>query len=162
MTLAIAISVEAGDWPDEAILERWCAEAFDSAAEELDPKTKARLQTAEISIVFTDDKVVRALNRDYRGKDKPTNILSFPAAQASNAPNGIDLLGDLVLASETIRKQALDAGLSIHHHCLHLLVHGFFHLFGFDHMIDQEAEDMEAMEARALARLSVSDPYCPA
>lgn len=107
-------------------------------------------------IVLADDARLRALNRRYRSKDKPTNVLSF----ASDAGHGA--LGDVVLARETVRAEARAAGLKADHHLAHLVVHGVLHLLGRDHAREAEARAMEALEARALARLGIADPYARA
>ena len=113
---------------------------------------------AELCIHLADDEHVRALNAHWRGLDKPTNVLSFPAV----APAGIAsarLLGDIVLAFETVAREAADEGKPLADHYRHLVVHGFLHLIGFDHDNEADAERMEAMESRILARLGVADPY---
>ena len=107
----------------------------------------------ELSVVLADDARVHALNRDYRGKDTPTNVLSFPMAEATG------LLGDVVLARETLEREALAQGKTFADHTAHMLVHGVLHLLGYDHLDDAEAEDMERREVRALARLGIDNPY---
>jgi probable rRNA maturation factor len=107
----------------------------------------------ELSIVLSDNKEVQRLNRDYRGKDKPTNVLSFPVPQP--AP----LLGDIVLAYETIRDEALQKNIAFEDHVAHLLIHGFLHLQGYDHIEESDAEEMEALEIKALALLNIDNPY---
>lgn len=112
---------------------------------------------AEVSILFADDAFVRDLNARFRGQDKPTNVLSFPAASAG-AP-GPRPLGDIVLAFETVSREARDAGKPFNHHTAHLLVHGFLHLLGYDHETDADATIMEAREVRILETLDIPDPY---
>ena len=107
----------------------------------------------ELSVVLADDARVHALNRDYRGKDTPTNVLSFPM------PEETGLLGDVVLARETLEREALAQGKTFADHTAHMLVHGVLHLLGYDHLDDAEAEDMERREVRALARLGIDNPY---
>lgn len=121
---------------------------------------------AELSIRFSDDAAVRTLNRDWRGIDKATNVLSFVAETPESIRAGRAgmeapplWLGDLVLAYETVCREAEAQGKPLAHHLRHLLVHGLLHLFGFDHQEEQEAERMEAMERRVLARFGVPDPY---
>jgi probable rRNA maturation factor len=120
----------------------------------------------ELSVKFADDVEVRALNREYRGKDKPTNVLSFPMASpdslsAAAAGDDIEiLLGDVVLAHETCEREAAERGIAVQDHAAHLLVHGTLHLLGYDHETgDEDAEAMEAVERRALASLGIADPY---
>ena len=121
--------------------------------------------TVEISIRLTDDAEVQTLNAQYRQKDKPTNVLSFPMVQAdllegtANTDDGEILLGDIVLAEGVCAAEAADRGISIADHAAHLIIHGTFHLLGYDHMDDNEAEVMEALEVAALASLGLSDPY---
>jgi probable rRNA maturation factor len=114
---------------------------------------------AEVSVVLADDPFVRRLNRDHRGKDKPTNVLSFPL-EAARAPDGARLLlGDVVLAHRTIRREAKAEGKRLASHAAHMLVHGTLHLLGFDHERAKAAKVMEAHEVRILRRLGVPDPY---
>jgi probable rRNA maturation factor len=120
---------------------------------------------AEISIRLTDDAEVQMLNRQYRGKDKPTNVLSFPMVQAdlidslANTDDGEVLLGDIVLALETCAREAGERGVPLEDHVAHLIVHGTLHLLGHDHMSDAEAGAMEAIEQAAMAALGLHDPY---
>jgi probable rRNA maturation factor len=113
---------------------------------------------AEISLALADDSEIRALNARWRGRDSPTNVLSFPAVapeRLSRAP----VVGDVVVAYETMAREAQDEGKALADHFRHLLVHGALHLFGYDHRDDDEAEVMEALERRILVRLGVADPY---
>ena len=111
-----------------------------------------------MSLCLTDDAEVRALNARWRGLDKPTNVLSFPAAPAERMREA-PLLGDIALAYETLAREAEKSGASLADHYRHLVAHGFLHLIGYDHQTDEEAERMEALEKRILARLGVADPY---
>lgn len=153
--LAIDVAVEAGGWPDETwlaeLVERAVGMAVEMTALDFVPET-------ELSVLFTDDEHIARLNADWRGKPKPTNVLSFPAT-----PEGSDrlgpLLGDVVLAQETIAAEADDLEVSFEAHLTHLVVHGFLHLVGHDHIEDDEAERMERLETAILARLGIADPY---
>ena len=118
----------------------------------------ALLPEAEVCVHLADDAQVRALNARWRGLDKPTNVLSFPAASPSGLAKA-QLLGDVVLAFETVAREAADDGKPLADHYRHLVVHGFLHLLGYDHEREADAERMEAMETRILARLGVADPY---
>jgi probable rRNA maturation factor len=154
--IGIDISVEAGDWPPERVLSRLAASALKAAVEELDLGVAAG---SEISIVFTDDARVRVLNREWRQKDKATNVLSFPAMPVRPGVALPPVLGDIVLAAGTIRREAGLEEKPFEHHLIHLMVHGFLHIVGYDHETDAEAEEMEATERRILARLAIPDPY---
>lgn len=119
----------------------------------------------EVAIRLTDDAEVQALNRAYRGKDKPTNVLSFPMfdegalAGLAQGPCPEALLGDIVLARETCALEAADKGIAVSAHATHLIVHGVLHLIGFDHISDHDAEEMEALERLILNDLGLADPY---
>ncbi len=119
----------------------------------------------EISIRLTSDDEVRTLNRQYRGQDKPTNVLSFPMVQPdlidalSNTDDGEVLLGDIVLAYETCEREARERNVPVKDHATHLIVHGVLHLLGYDHTNDADAEHMEAIERDVMASLGQHDPY---
>jgi probable rRNA maturation factor len=122
-------------------------------------------RAVELSVKFTDDSEVRALNAAFRNKDKPTNVLSFPMLEAdgidlaTTADAGEMLLGDVVLAHGVCVAEAADRGISTETHASHLVVHGVLHLLGYDHMDDGQAEAMEQIEVRALASIGIPDPY---
>lgn len=159
--LDIQISVEDGGWPDEAVLaalsQRVLGAAADYLAREEDQPFPQ--MAPELSLVFTNDDSIQEINAEWRGKDKPTNVLSFPAFPLQ--PGGIPgpMLGDIVVARETVEREAVDLDKTFDDHLTHLLVHGFLHLFGYDHLEKDEAEEMEALETRILAGLGLSDPY---
>ncbi len=111
-----------------------------------------------MSLLFTDDAHMRRLNLRYRGKDKPTNVISLPAAPPVVGRLG-PLLGDVVLAAETVAKEAGDQGLALNDHLTHLIIHGFLHLIGHDHEDESEALVMEGLETAILNDLGISDPY---
>jgi probable rRNA maturation factor len=120
--------------------------------------SKARVKgVAELSIVLTNDAEQRELNRDWRGKDSATNVLSFPQIEPFGPVIGI--LGDVILARETLEREALDLGKSLSDHFTHLIVHGFLHILGYDHIDEQDALAMEALETQILAGLGIADPY---
>jgi probable rRNA maturation factor len=112
--------------------------------------------THQVTLLLTDDEEMKALNRTWRGKAAPTNVLSFPVGEEAREPG---LLGDIVLAHETILKEARKANIALSDHVSHLVVHGMLHLLGFDHMNDAEAKRMEDLERTALASLGIADPY---
>jgi probable rRNA maturation factor len=117
---------------------------------------------AELAVMLTDDAGIRTLNSNWRGIDKPTNVLSFPAQQPTG-PGGPDdaprMLGDIAIAYETTRKEADEEQKPFDHHLSHLAVHGFLHLIGYDHENDADAETMEGLETEILAHLGIPDPY---
>lgn len=159
MNLDIAIEAAwppAIDWPDLALR---AAEAASAVAPEL---ANERLSA---SLLFADDAEVRTLNREWRAKDKPTNVLSFPMLVRADllalpADGPEELLGDIALALETCAREAADKGVSLESHAAHLIVHGLLHLAGFDHETSiADAAAMEALEIKALALLGIADPY---
>jgi probable rRNA maturation factor len=120
----------------------------------------------EVSIRLTSDAEVQTLNNQYRGKDKPTNVLSFPMVQpdlidtvSQNSDDGEVLLGDIVLAHGVCEAEAAERGITARDHATHLIVHGTLHLLGYDHTTDDEGDSMEAIERDALATLGIADPY---
>ena len=137
-------------WMSEPQAEACVREAVAAAA--------ARVPAdGEISVLLADDTAVRVLNRDWRGIDEPTNVLSFPA---SEQPSGLPrLIGDIAIAYETVVAEADSEGKPVLHHLAHLVVHGYLHLMGYDHQTDSEAEAMEALERDILRILRVPDPY---
>jgi probable rRNA maturation factor len=167
--LAVAIVEEAGDWSSLPSAE----EAIRTAAAALTRHPRFRgAPAAEACVVLGDDALLRSLNRTYRGKDAPTNVLSFPfheplgAGPSSTAGHGAAAeprqLGDVVLAVETVRREAAEQGIEPVHHLQHLVVHGLLHLLGFDHETEAEAEAMEGLEVEILASLGIPDPYAAA
>ncbi|MBF9233139.1 rRNA maturation RNase YbeY [Microvirga alba] len=146
--------IEGGDWArldDVEALAQRAAEAAAAVADEAD-------EDFEISVLLTDDAAIRELNRTWRGKDKPTNVLSFPAPEQPGA-TGPRHLGDIALAYETLVRESEDESKDLSHHFAHLIVHGVLHLLGYDHEVEAEAEIMEALEVKALATLGIADPY---
>jgi len=143
-------------------LVRKAAEA--AVAESEYPDLARSDRAVEISVSLTGDAQVRALNAKWRGKDKPTNVLSFPMAEerdlaAANISDSELLLGDIVLARGVCEAEAQEKGISVADHALHLVVHGTLHLLGYDHSFERDATNMEAREIRALARIGITNPY---
>ncbi|WP_439614897.1 rRNA maturation RNase YbeY [Shinella sp.] len=160
--LDIQISIEEGTWPSEEVLRATSERVLGTAAsflvrEEKQPFPKAG--APEVSLVFTSDAEIRGINAEWRSQDKPTNVLSFPAFPLTPGKMPGPMLGDIIFAQETLSREAGELGKSFDDHLTHLLVHGFLHLFGYDHMEDDEAEKMEGLETRILAELGLSDPY---
>ena len=139
-------------WPEglDSLADRAVLEAL--------KQSKAKIKgAAELSILLTDDEEQRALNQQWRGKDSSTNVLSFPQIEPFGPVVGI--LGDITLARETLEREAVELEKSFTDHFTHLVVHGFLHILGYDHMTDAEALQMESLETQILASLGVDDPY---
>ena len=147
----------------------WDALAIQAVAATLRTTPYADILTAgymaEISVRLTDDDEVHALNRQYRQKDKPTNVLSFPMVQddlletLADSDDGEVLLGDIILARGVCEREAAEKGVTTQEHATHLIVHGTLHIVGYDHIADDEAEAMEDIERAALSQLGIADPY---
>ena len=156
LILTSVSTVEAGNWPDENTLEKLVSSVFRAAETELGLASE---YPSEVSLLFTDDKTIRGINAEWRGKDKPTNVLSFPAFPLKPGMAPKRLLGDIVLAFDTVAREASAESKPFEHHLSHLIAHGLLHLFGHDHEADSDAEVMEALERKILARLAIPDPY---
>ncbi|MAF17436.1 MAG: rRNA maturation RNase YbeY [Marinomonas sp.] len=144
--LDLQIATESEDnLPSEADFQKWTSAALPSDGE------------FEVTIRLVDEAESHELNLEYRGKDKPTNVLSFPF----EVPDGIELplLGDLVICRQVVEQEAIEQQKPLSHHWAHMVVHGILHLRGYDHIKDDEAEEMEALETEILATLSIPDPY---
>jgi probable rRNA maturation factor len=147
------------DW--DALAQRAAKAAI---AESAFPQLGSTDRAVELSVRLTSDAEVHSLNAQWRGKDKPTNVLSFPMAEPDEIENAaLDgpelMLGDIVMAHGVCAAEAMEKNITIDQHATHLLVHGTLHLLGHDHMDDDSAVDMEGRETRALARLGIADPY---
>lgn len=153
MSVATDIVVTAPAWETVEGLEELTERAVRASVEQ----SAARLAPGcELSVNFTDDATIRELNAKWRGFDKPTNVLSFETPGAlSKKP----ALGDIVIAYETVQREALEQDKSFTAHLAHLIIHGFLHLIGYDHEIPRDAEEMEALERRITAALGLPDPY---
>lgn len=155
------LDIDIEDWPSgewEALATR----AAEAAGQGEPMLAHPRLM---VSVLFTCDAEVHTLNREWRARDKPTNVLSFPMLArdelAGLVPEGPPvMLGDIALARETCAREAAEKGVSLEHHAAHLIVHGLLHLAGHDHVdSDTQAEQMEALETAILAKLGIADPY---
>lgn len=147
------VSVACADWRQVPKAAALCREAAVATLRHAGVEGRA----VELAIVLADDGTVRELNRRYRGQDKPTNVLSFPA----DLPADLDLplLGDLVICAPVVAREAAEQGKSLQAHWAHLVIHGCLHLLGHDHIEEDEAEAMEALERQLLAGLGYPDPY---
>lgn len=146
---AVDLIVEDEAWDAIAGKTRLAETAIAAACDEVQD-----CRPGVVAILLTGDGAVAQLNRTYRGKDGPTNVLSFPAGERVD-----NHLGDLALAAGVVADEAAGRGISVEDHLRHLIIHGFLHLQGYDHVDDDEAEIMEDIERRALARLGIGDPY---
>jgi probable rRNA maturation factor len=152
------VLVVADCWQSEPAAGDVIQRAIATAAETVDED----VADAELAVMLTDDTGIRTLNSNWRGIDKPTNVLSFPALQPTGARREDDvprMLGDIAIAYETMRREADEEQKPFDHHLSHLAVHGFLHLIGYDHENDEDAEEMETLEQKILAQLGIPDPY---
>lgn len=147
---------DGGDWEAVAGADELVRVAARAVTQDL------ALENIEVCVALSSDEQVAELNGSYRGKPTPTNVLSFPAAPMLPMEGDARFLGDIALALETLQREADDMGVPVAHHLQHLVVHGFLHLLGYDHLTDTEAEEMEALEVRILSRLGIADPYANA
>ncbi len=154
--MTVSIEVEDEAWLAltglDALAQRAVAAALAGA--------RADADESDVALLFTNDAAIAEINAEWRAKDKPTNVLSFPAPEDMPIPEGEPRpLGDIVLAFGVIAREAATQGKSLHDHTVHLIVHGALHLLGFDHETDAEALEMERLEAGILKGLGISDPY---
>src|ERR1700744_6053183 len=152
------VLVVADCWRNEPDAETVIQRAIAAAGEQVD----ADVGDAELAVMLTDDSGIRTLNRNWRGIDKPSNVLSFPALQPEGARKPGDappMLGDIAIAYETMRREADEEHKPFEHHLSHLAVHGFLHLIGYDPENDADAATMETLETEILSQLGIPDPY---
>ena len=151
--MPLDIAIEDDGWAALPNLEMMAEQAVAAAL----PKGE---QGKIITLLFADDETMRDLNKDWRGKDKPTNVLSFPAPKDQPVPPGeLPLLGDIVLGYGTCAAEAAEAHKTLGDHACHLIVHGVLHLLGYDHEDEKQAEVMEAAEIKILSSLGIANPY---
>lgn len=155
MTVEVVLDVDAEGWTAVRDVERLVHRAVDQARRRSNFIGEVE---AEVSLLLCDDATIQQLNRDWRGLDRPTNVLSFPAPKGGPA-HGPRLLGDIAVAFETTRREAEAEGKPVADHLTHLVVHGYLHLIGYDHEVETEALQMEALETSILADLGIADPY---
>jgi len=153
---AIEILVESARWNGRRGVQPLLRRAIARASTALPVKATRSTSGAELAIVLTNDSAIRELNRTWRGKDEPTNVLAFPSDLQAGPHR---LLGDIVIAYETLAREARAERKRFDHHLAHLAVHGFLHLCGYDHETARQAATMERLETAILARLGVPDPY---
>lgn len=152
------VLVVADCWQNEPDADAVIQRAIAAAAEQIDDD----VGEAELAVMLTDDPGIRTLNSNWRGIDKPTNVLSFPALQPEGARKPGEaprMLGDIAIAYETTKREADAEGKPFEHHLSHLAIHGFLHLIGYDHENDADAEEMESLETEILEQLGIPDPY---
>ena len=142
----LQIACDAEHLPSESDFNRW-----------VDCVLRQQKAAGEVCIRIVSEQESQTLNRDYRGKDRPTNVLSFPFEVPPGIP--VSLLGDLVICAEVVAREAREQHKPLQDHWAHMVVHGTLHLLGFDHINDEEAEEMEALERTLLAQMDIADPY---
>lgn len=152
------ISIEYPSWSKKRLaLPKFSEDVLTLAWKSIKGKSKAE---PLVSITFTEDKHVKKLNKKFRDKNKPTNVLSFQTWEnIESLPAGMAPIGDIVFAFETVEREAQEKGISFKDHLTHLLIHGFLHLLGYDHMNDREAEIMEGLEIKILKKIGIKNPY---
>ncbi len=148
---AIGIRIASPLWQAQPLAKQTVREAIAAAA-------ALSTDEGEVSILLTDDSAIAKLNRDWRGIDKATNVLSFPAPTTTAGAGGV-MLGDIAIAYETLAKECDEEDRVFLHHLAHLTVHGFLHLIGYDHQTEAQADEMEGLESKIMTRLSLPDPY---
>lgn len=155
MTVHYDMAINAEGWQNEETLRRLVDSVLQATLQELGFDKI----DSELSLVFTNDADIREINAKWRHIDKPTNVLSFPAFALQPGQEPGEVLGDIVIARETVEREAAEEDKSFDDHLSHLVVHGLLHLMGYDHQNDEEAEQMETLERKILASLGISDPY---
>jgi probable rRNA maturation factor len=167
-TLAVDILIESESWrmlPEAEDIVRRAVAFAASCPQPTLPRERGsvgsgRRHNAELSVLLCDDETIARLNTQWRGQHKPTNVLSFPAPPLQGAVQDEKIpLGDIAIAYETLAREAEENGTTVSAHLSHLVVHGFLHLLGYDHHMDDDAERMERLERDILARIGVADPY---
>jgi probable rRNA maturation factor len=157
--VTVDVLIESPLWEAEPAAEAAVRQAISQAAAVVGRTGPA----AEVAVLLCDDATIAALNAQWRGREEPTNVLSFPAPAASDpsvSEAGVHL-GDIAIAYEAVAGEAREQGRTVSQHLAHLAVHGFLHLLGYDHQTDNEAEHMEGLEREILTGLGISDPYAP-
>lgn len=152
----LQIAITSGGWPAEPEIREVATLAISAVFDETGAPNSSG---SELSLLFTDDRQIREINDRWRGIDKPTNVLSFPAVRSINPRDPPPVIGDVVFARQTIMREAELENKPVNHHLVHLIVHGLLHLLGYDHQKEEEAEEMESLESLILARFAIPDPY---
>jgi probable rRNA maturation factor len=151
MNVDVQVASDAAGIPSTGAVRGWVERTVRATDPERD---------AEVSVRIVDEAEMHVLNREYRDQDKPTNVLAFPAGDAGFVPPGeIPLLGDIVVCAAVVAREADEQGKPLEHHWAHMLVHGTLHLLGYDHVGEEQAETMEALERRILDEAGIADPY---
>ena len=155
MTVRYDVAINADGWQSEHSLRMLVDRVLEATLHALEFDDV----DSELSLVFTDDANIRTINAKWRHIDKATNVLSFPAFPIQPGQRPGPILGDIVIARETVQREAQEENKSFDDHLSHLIVHGLLHLTGYDHQNDEEAEQMESLERKILASLGISNPY---
>jgi probable rRNA maturation factor len=151
------LRIDADDWKQISELTQTVTRSFNAALD------SANVHSANVgaTIVLADNSIVKKLNNQWRNKNNPTNILSFPAPEGEKTETGRNYLGDMILAFEVVNKEALQQSKALETHLCHLVIHGALHLLGHDHLEDAAASEMENLERTAMTALNLPDPYLP-
>lgn len=159
--IGYGITIDAPQWNDEDKLRTLGSTCVDASNKWLTTQESQKFPDGEmeLSLLFTNDASIQEINTKWREMDKPTNVLSFPTKDLGPDDTPLPLLGDIIFAYETIEREANEQNKSFDAHLSHLMVHGYLHLFGFDHVENEEAEHMELTETRILASIGLSNPY---
>ena len=155
MSLVLSTMIEAEAWNQTSGLDTLARRVLDEAVILTGVKLAPE---AEVSLLLCDDARIREINREWRGLDKPTNVLSFPAAPPAALPKSPQV-GDIAVAYETVVREAQEEAKTFHDHFAHMILHGFLHCLGSDHETDDEADQMEGVEIRVLQKIGIADPY---
>ncbi|MCZ2203384.1 rRNA maturation RNase YbeY [Bartonella sp. A05] len=153
--IIIDMTIESAEWGEEKVLYNIAEKALTATIQHCSLDNI----TSELSLLFTNDEHMAQINAQWRNKNNPTNVLSFPAFPLKAGQNPRSMLGDIVIARETVMREAKQEGKSFHDHLTHMVVHGVLHLLGYDHETHEEAHQMEELEKEILRKLSIKDPY---
>lgn len=159
--VVVDVIFDSPEWAKARLSARKTVPDLLAFAWNLVPKRPAKVWP-EVTVTLTNDAAIRLLNRDHRGKNKPTNVLSFPLWDSMSALPCVGEavpIGDIVIAFETIKRESIEQGKPLKDHFSHMLIHGFLHLLGYDHIKNEEAEIMEALEIKILGKLGIKNPY---
>lgn len=159
LSFLVSVDIASQKWPKKLpTAKKVSGEAAKAAFSVVPPALRKKYKNVIVDIILTNDKKLQELNKLYRHKDYPTNVLSFPMNDLA-LPNHPAILGDIYISFETVSREAAECGKKLTEHLAHMAVHGVLHLLGYDHGVKRDADIMEALEVKALARMNIPDPY---